>query len=163
MQLDSAQSLINENLLYEKLSPELIKLIKERNAASLTQKVDPLSRVGGSLAVHCRADLENKIIVEAASMATLFKGYESLLPGRDLQQVGLVSSTASGICGGVHATASALCLEMALGLKPPKLGIVLRNLLLSCQYLNDNSMHLFVWPAPITPRNHRKQQSGNMG
>ncbi|HIG65536.1 MAG TPA: cytochrome C [Methyloprofundus sp.] len=148
MQLDSAQSLINENLLYEKLSPELIKLIKERNAASLTQKVDPLSRVGGSLAVHCRADLENKIIVEAASMATLFKGYESLLPGRDLQQVGLVSSTASGICGGVHATASALCLEMALGLKPPKLGIVLRNLLLSCQYLNDNSMHLFVLAGP---------------
>jgi hydrogenase large subunit len=131
-----------------KLSPELTQLIKDKNKASMVPSDDPLSRLGGSLAVHCRADLKSRKVIEAASMATLFKGYESLLPGRDLQQVGLVSSTAAGICGGVHATASALCLEMALGLKPPALGIVLRNLLLSCQYLNDNSMHLFVLAGP---------------
>ena len=130
------------------LSPELMLLIKEKNKASLTKPADPLSLLGGGLAVHCRVDLENKKVLEVAAMATLFKGYESLLPGRDLKQVGLVSSTASGICGGVHATASALCLEMALGLKPPPLGIVLRNLLLSCQYLNDNCMHLFVLAGP---------------
>jgi hydrogenase large subunit len=125
-----------------------MQLIKEKNTASFVKPTDPLSRLEGGLAVHCRVDLENKKILEAASMATLFKGYESLLPGRDLKQVGLVSSTASGICGGVHATASALCLEMALGLKPPAYGIVLRNLLLSCQYLNDNCMHLFALAGP---------------
>ena len=81
-------------------------------------------------------------------MATAFRGYEALLPGRDLNKVGLVSATASGICGGVHATASALCLEMALGLKPPPLGIVIRNLLLSCQYLNDTVMHLHILSGP---------------
>lgn len=130
------------------LSPEIMQLIQAKNSVSLKKSIDPLSRLGGSLAVHCKADLQSKKIIEVASMATLFKGYEALLPGRELQQVGLVSSTASGICGGVHATASALCLEMALGLKPPPLGIVLRNLLLSCQYLNDNSMHLFVLAGP---------------
>jgi len=133
---------------HSRFSPELMQLIKHKNAASLTQSDDPLSRIGGSLEVHCRADIENKKILEVASVATLFKGYESLLPGHDLRQVGRVSATASGICGGVHATASALCLEMALGLKPPALGIVLRNLLLSCQYLNDNTMHLFVLAGP---------------
>lgn len=105
---------------------------------------DPFSSLGGSLAFHCTANLNQKKVVETASMATPFRGYEALLPGRDLAQVGLVSSTASGICGGVHATASALCLEMAMGLTPPPLGIVVRNLLLSCQYLNDNTMHLFI-------------------
>lgn len=130
------------------LSAEIRALIKQKNLASLTQSADPLSRLGGSLAVHCRADLKNRSITEAASMATIFRGYESLLPGKALDKVGLVSATASGLCGGVHATASALCLEMALGMKPPPLGIVLRNLLLSCQYLNDNSMHLFVLAGP---------------
>lgn len=130
------------------LSHELMQLIREKNSESLSQTADPMSRLEGSLAVHCRVDLANKKIIEAASMATLFRGYEALLPGRDLKQVGLVSATASGICGGVHATASALCLEMALGLRPPPFGIVLRNLLLSCQYLNDNCMHLFVLAGP---------------
>ena len=130
------------------VSPELMHLIREKNKDSFSKPADPFSRLEGGLAVHCRVDLENRQVMETASMATLFKGYESLLPGRELQQVGLVSATASGICGGVHATASALCLEMALGLTPPPLGIVLRNLLLSCQYLNDNCMHLFVLAGP---------------
>lgn len=132
----------------DRLSPALMQLIRDRNKASLSKPSDPLSRLEGGLAIHCRVDLENRKILETASMATLFKGYEALLPGRDLRQIGLVSATASGICGGVHATASALCLEMALGLTPPALGIVLRNLLLSCQYLNDNCMHLFVLAGP---------------
>ena len=130
------------------LSEALMGLIREKNKAGMVKPADPFARLEGGLAVHCRVDLASRSVREAASMATLFKGYESLLPGRDLQQVGLVSCTASGICGGVHATASALCLEMALGLKPPPLGIVLRNLLLSCQYLNDNCMHLFVLAGP---------------
>jgi hydrogenase large subunit len=128
--------------------PALMQLIKEKNRAGNGKPGEPMSRVEGSLAVHCRLDLASGKVLESAAMATLFRGYEALLPGRDLQQVGMVSSTASGICGGVHATASALCLEMALGLKPPPLGIVLRNLLLSCQYLNDNCMHLFVLAGP---------------
>ena len=127
---------------------ELMHLIREKNKASLNNKADPLSRLEGALAVHCRVDLQNRKILETASMATLFQGYESLLPGRNLQKVGMVSAVASGVCGGVHATASALCLEMALGLRPPPMGIVLRNLLLSCQYLNDNCMHLFVLAGP---------------
>ena len=129
-----------------RLSPAMQELVKQQNA--ITQASDPMSKLEGGLAVNCRVDLNDKSIIEAASMATAFRGYESLLPGRDLRQVGLVSATASGICGGVHATASALCLEMALGIKPPPFGIVLRNLLLSCQYLSDNCMHLFVLAGP---------------
>ena len=43
---------------------------------------------------------------------------------------------------------SALSIEMALGIKPPPLGIVVRNLLLSCEYLYDNPLHLFVLAGP---------------
>jgi len=109
---------------------------------------DPFRRIGGGIALHCSIDLAAGKVTDVASMATMFRGYESLLVKRDLRQAGLISSTASGICGGVHAAASAQCLEMALGIKPPPLGIVARNLLLSCQYLNDNPMHLFILSGP---------------
>jgi hydrogenase large subunit len=109
---------------------------------------DPLQRIGGSLALHCSVDLATRKVVDVASVITRSRGYEALLPGKDLGQAGLIGSTASGICGGVHAATSAQCLEMALGITPPPLAIVARNLLLSCQYLIDNAMHLFVQCGP---------------
>ncbi len=130
------------------ISPALIKAITQKNLQPDGASGNPLSQVGGGLAFHCTVNLKDRKVVETASMATLFRGYEAILRGRDLRDAGLVSSTAAGICGGVHATASALCLEMALGLKPPPLGILVRNLLLSCQYLNDNPMHLFLLSGP---------------
>lgn len=130
------------------VSEALLSEIARKNGQPSKSSSNPLSRVGGGLAFHCTVNLKERKVVETASMATLFRGYETILRGRDLRQAGLVSSTASGICGGVHATASALCLEMALGLKPPPLGIIARNLLLSCQYLNDNPMHLFILSGP---------------
>jgi len=107
-----------------------------------------LENIAGELVFYCHVDLSARKIIETAAAATKFRGYESILPGKELAKIGLVSSVASGICGGVHATASALCLEMALEMKPPPLGIQVRNLLLSCQYLNDNAMHLFVLAGP---------------
>ncbi|MGI9274950.1 MAG: nickel-dependent hydrogenase large subunit [Endozoicomonas sp.] len=130
------------------LSEALKAEIDHKNRSVEKSADNPLGRLGGSLAFHCTVDEEKGKVIEAAAMATAFRGYEALLPGRDLNKVGLVSATASGICGGVHATASALCLEMALGLKPPPLGIVIRNLLLSCQYLNDTVMHLYILSGP---------------
>ena len=59
-----------------------------------------------------------------------------------------LSARACGVCGGVHATASALAIEMALGIKPPPMGILVRNLLLSCEYLYDNPLDLFVLAGP---------------
>lgn len=130
------------------MSPELRQLIQQQTAPTADAAPAGLNRIGGRIAVHSRINLSQGKVLEAATAATPFKSYESLLLGRDLKQVGAISAMASGLCGGVHATASALCLEMALGLRPPPLGICLRNLLLSCQYLNDNSMHLFVLAGP---------------
>jgi hydrogenase large subunit len=109
---------------------------------------DPFARIGGGIALHCRIDLAERRVADVAAMATMFRGYETLLVKRDLREVGLISATASGICGGVHAATSAQCLEMALGIRPPPFGILARNLLLGCQYLNDNPMHLFVLSGP---------------
>lgn len=109
---------------------------------------DPVTRVAGALAFHTTVNLDARKVVDTASMATLFRGYEVILRGRDPRDAAFISSRACGVCGGVHSTASALCIEMALGIKPPPMGIVIRNLLLSCEYLYDNPLHLFILAGP---------------
>ena len=127
---------------------ELLEEIARQHRAAPLDDGDALRKIGGGIAFHSRIDLERRRVCDAASFATMFRGYESLLMKRDLRDAGMISSTASGICGGVHAATSAQCLEMALGIAPPPLGILARNLLLGCQYLNDNPMHLFVLSGP---------------
>ena len=81
-------------------------------------------------------------------MATLFRGYEIILKGRDPRDAIFISSRACGVCGGVHATASALAVEMAFDVKPPPMGIVARNLLLGVEYLYDHPIHLSLLAGP---------------
>jgi hydrogenase large subunit len=109
---------------------------------------DPVTRVAGALAFHTVVDLENRRVLETDSMATLFRGYEVILKGRDPRDAIFISSRACGVCGGVHSTTSALALEMAFGISPPPFGTVLRNLLLSLEYLYDHPLHLFLLAGP---------------
>ena len=145
----TAQKLVRD---IEAVAPEpgdaLMAEIARKHAAQAASDGDPFAKIGGGIAFHCTVDLASRKVADTASMATMFRGYESLLAKRDLREVGLISATASGICGGVHAATSAQCLEMALGVRPPPLGILARNLLLGCQYLNDNPMHLFILSGP---------------
>lgn len=125
-----------------------LKEIARRNGQTRDINFDPVTRVAGALAFHSTVDLERKRVIDTASMATLFRGYEVILRGRDPRDAAFISSRACGVCGGVHATTSALALEMAIGIQPPPLGILVRNLLLSCEYLYDNPLHLFVLAGP---------------
>ncbi len=126
----------------------MLKEIAAKNGQIQDVDFDPVTRVAGALAFHSTVDLEKRCVLDTNSVATLFRGYEVILRGRDPRDASFISSRACGVCGGVHATASALSLEMALGIKPPPMGIVLRNLLLSCEYLYDNPLHLFVLAGP---------------
>jgi hydrogenase large subunit len=122
--------------------------IAKKNGQLEDVNFDPVTRVAGALAFHSSVDLEARRVVDTNSMATLFRGYEVILRGRDPRDAAFISSRACGVCGGVHATTSALAIEMALGIKPPPMGILVRNLLLSCEYLYDNPLHLFVLAGP---------------
>jgi hydrogenase large subunit len=93
-------------------------------------------------------DLEARRVEDAHAMATLFRGYEIILKGRDPRDAIFISSRACGVCGGVHATASALACEMAFGIHPPPMGVVARNLLLSVEYLYDHPIHLSLLAGP---------------
>ena len=122
--------------------------LMEKNGFIRNVDYDPVTRVAGALAFHSVVDLKDKKVLSTNSMATLFRGYEIILKGRDPRDAAYISSRACGVCGGVHATTSALAIEMALGIKPPPLGIVMRNILLAIEYLYDHPLHLFLLAGP---------------
>ncbi len=128
--------------------PERMRELFARNGAVRRVDFDPVTRVAGALAFHTVVDLERREVLETASMATLFRGYEVILKGRDPRDAIFISSRACGVCGGVHATCSALACEMAFGISPPPMGVVARNLLLSVEYLYDHPIHLSLLAGP---------------
>ncbi len=128
--------------------PDRMRDLVERNGSVRRVDFDPITRVAGALAFHTVVDLENREVLETASMATLFRGYEVILKGRDPRDAIFISSRACGVCGGVHATCSALTCEMAFGIHPPPLGTVARNLLLAIEYLYDHPIHLGLLAGP---------------
>src|ERR687883_504229 len=128
--------------------PDKVRELLARNGHIRRVDFDPVTRVAGALAFHTVVDLENRQVLETNSMATLFRGYEKILQGRDPRDAIFISSRACGVCGGVHSTTAALALEMAFGIHPPPMGVVARNLLLSLEYLYDHPLHLFLLAGP---------------
>jgi hydrogenase large subunit len=125
-----------------------IKELLARNGHIRPFEIDPVTRIAGALSFHTVVDLQDRRVLEAASMGTLFRGYEVILKGRDPRDAAFISSRACGVCGGVHSATSALAMEMAFPVRPTPLGIVVRNLLLALDFLYDNPLHLFLLAGP---------------
>jgi hydrogenase large subunit len=107
-----------------------------------------VSRVAGGLAFHADVDANGGGVVGSASMIGTFSGYEVILQGRDVRDGVFISSRACGLCGGAHATAASLAMEMAVGIQPPPMGIAARNLLAALENMHDHPTHLFTRAGP---------------
>lgn len=110
-------------------------------------RMDPVSRVAGMMALHADVDASGRV-TDAVTMARTFRGYELILADRDVRDAIFISSRASGVDGGAHATCSALALEMILGVSPPQFGILVRNVLASLENMAENPVHLFTRVGP---------------
>jgi hydrogenase large subunit len=130
------------------LTADRVAELVKRNGHVKDVDFDPVTRVAGALAFHTVADLEERKVVEARSVATLFRGYEVIMIGRDPRDAIYITSRACGVCGGVHSTCSAHAIEMAIGCQPPPLGILIRNLALGLEFLYDHPLHLHLLAGP---------------
>ncbi|MDP8958862.1 MAG: nickel-dependent hydrogenase large subunit [Actinomycetota bacterium] len=127
---------------------EQIRRLMAANGHIKDLNMDPVTRIAGALAVNVTADLREGRYLDARSQATLFRGYEVILMGRDPRDAIFVSSRACGVCGGVHSHASAYAIEMAMGLTPPPLGTVVRNMQEAAEMGYDNPLHLYLLAGP---------------
>src|SRR5215469_6078425 len=130
------------------LTAERIEELLKRNGYIKDLNFDPVTRVAGALAFHTVADFQGRKVLEARSMATLFRGYEVIMIGRDPRDAIFITSRACGVCGGVHSTTSAMAIEMAIGCVPPPLGVLIRNIALALEFLYDHPLHLHLLAGP---------------
>jgi hydrogenase large subunit len=125
-----------------------IEELLRRNGHIKDVNLDPVTRVAGALAFHAVVDLQERKVHEANSIASLFRGYEVILKGRDPRDAMFISSRVCGVCGGVHSVASSLAIEMAFGIAPPPFGLALRNIQLALDFMLDNPLHLYLLAGP---------------
>src|SRR5512140_2856455 len=103
--------------------------------------VDPISRIEGHLRVDVEVD--NGAVSNAWASATMWRGIERILVGRDPREAWLFTQRFCGVCATVHAMASVRSVEDALKLEIPLNAQLIRNLILISHGLHDHIVHFY--------------------
>ncbi|WP_243440146.1 nickel-dependent hydrogenase large subunit, partial [Fundidesulfovibrio soli] len=96
--------------------------------------LDPISRIEGHLRIDAKVGT-NGTIESAWSSATLFRGIEMILAGRDPRDAPLITQRLCGVCTYIHLQASTTAIENAMKLTVPANAQIVRNLLQGTQFL----------------------------
>ena len=78
--------------------------------------VDPVTRIEGHLRIE--AEVDGGKVQDAWSSATMFRGIELILKGRDPRDAWVFTQRICGVCTTVHAIASIRAVENAIGAGP---------------------------------------------
>jgi Ni,Fe-hydrogenase I large subunit len=108
--------------------------------------IDPVTRIGGHLRIE--ADVEGGVVTDAWSAATMFRGLELALPGRDPRDAWLLAERICGSDNGVHALASVRAVEHALRVAIPPNARLVRNLLAGSQLVTSHVSSFYQRQAP---------------
>jgi hydrogenase large subunit len=103
--------------------------------------VDPVTRIEGHLRIE--AVVENGVITDAFSAGTMVRGLEKILIGRDPRDAWAITERVCGVCTTVHALASVRSVEDALGIAVPPTAELIRNIMLTTQYVQDHVVHFY--------------------
>ena len=109
--------------------------------------LDPVTRLEGHLKVE--VDVDGGKVVEARAVGTMFRGFETILKGRDPRDAVPITQRICGVCPVSHATASTLALEEAFGIdQVPTNGRLIRNIVLGANYLQSHIIHFYHLSLP---------------
>ena len=103
--------------------------------------VDPVTRIEGHLRIE--AEVDGGRVKDAWSSATMFRGVELILKGRDPRDAWVFTQRICGVCTTVHAIASIRAVENAIGAQPPQNARLLRNLIMAYQCVQDHVIHFY--------------------
>ena len=103
--------------------------------------IDPITRIEG----HLRIDLEVEggAVKKAWSSGTMWRGFETILKGRDPRDAWVFTQRICGVCTTVHAIASVRAVENALELEVPVNAQLIRNLMVIAHGLHDHVVHFY--------------------
>ncbi len=103
--------------------------------------IDPVTRIEGHLRIE--VEVTGGKVANAWSSATLFRGLEIILKGRDPRDAHLITQRVCGVCTYVHGLSSVRAVDDAVKLVVPPNARIIRNLLLGAQFLHDHMVHFY--------------------
>ncbi len=103
--------------------------------------IDPITRIEGHLKIE--TEVKGGAVTNAWSTATLFRGIELILNGRDPRDAPLITQRLCGVCTYIHLLTSSKCIEDACGVTIPENARIVRNLLLGAQFVHDHIVHFY--------------------
>ena len=111
--------------------------------------MDPVTRIEGHMKVEVTIDSQNgqQQIVDARCTGTLFRGFETLLVGRNPLDAPIITQRVCGVCPISHGLASVLALENVSEWMPPTNARLLRNLTLGANFIQSHILHFYLLAA----------------
>ncbi len=106
----------------------------------------PITRAQNSCSVE--VTIANGKVIDARCSGIFFRGFELILRDRDPRDASYLSQRICGICSAAHGTAASFALEDAAGIRPPRNGNLLRNLILGADFLQDHLRHFYLYGLP---------------
>src|SRR5512139_2912061 len=102
--------------------------------------IDPVTRIEGHLKIEVTADLVNgqQCVVDARATGTLFRGFETILRGRNPFDAPDITARICGVCPTSHNQAGVAALDEAMGIQAPNNARLLRNLVLAADFLHSH-------------------------
>jgi Ni,Fe-hydrogenase I large subunit len=103
--------------------------------------LDPVTRIEGHLRIE--AQEEAKVISDAWSSGTMFRGIELIVKNRDPREAWIWLQRICSVCTTVHALASVRAVENALKIEVPRNAELVRNLIAGSQMIQDHIVHFY--------------------
>ncbi|MDQ5881688.1 MAG: uptake hydrogenase large subunit, partial [Pseudomonadota bacterium] len=108
--------------------------------------VGPFNRVEGDLEVAL--EIAEGRIRSAEVSSSLYRGFESMLIGKDPLDALVIVPRICGICSVAQSAAAAAALAAAAGLATPRNGWLAKNLIQSCENVADHLTHFYCFFMP---------------
>ena len=103
--------------------------------------IDPVTRIEGHLKVEVK--VEDGKVVDAWTTGGMFRGFETILIGRDPRDATQIVQRICGVCPTAHSTASCMALDEAFEAQLTTNGRVTRNLIFGANYLQSHVLHFY--------------------
>ncbi len=110
-----------------------------------TITLDPITRVEGHLAV--KTEISDNKVTSAHVSGEMFRGFETILRGRDPMDAQHITQRVCGVCSVEHGVASILAQDMAFNLVPSDNGRLMRNLMQAANFISSYIAHFYLLSA----------------
>jgi len=98
-------------------------------------RISPLGRVEGDLDLNIT--IKDGVVTDAWTEASMFRGFEIILKGKDPQAGLIVTPRICGICGGSHLYKACYALDTAWKTHVPQNATLVRNIAQACETLQS--------------------------